>query len=386
MYFHGQQLSFSQKFPTMEQGRINPNNHELNELGRLYFERGDIRKAIQLFETLSNSALESRDYHRFLETAHVLLRLYAEREDLASITTMKEILNQLISQGLLIPNSRTFYTLGLCAVFNQQYEPALGYLHAALQQAMEQQNNEDLGYALFGLASAFRDTKRFKESMALIQKLEVVLEVLNIRRLKYATHVLKSNLFREQGDFQKALESLGKANDVIREEKSLFYHIHTQRFLGRIYKDMGQKTFARMYLEIALKTTDPQELVHTYNGIQKDLQGLHGDAPEHADLVIHSDFQVREKVRGTIEFKNQQTLQNLLRLFIENPGRIFTKEELIGKIWGEEYNPSVHDNKIYVTIKRLRHLIEPELDHPRYIFRSKNGYFFNKEAKIEIRG
>jgi tetratricopeptide (TPR) repeat protein len=117
----------------------------------------------------------------------------------------------------------------------------LGYLHAALQQAMEQQNNEDLGYALFGLASAFRDTKRFKESMALIHKLEVVLEVLNIRRLKYATHVLKSNLFREQGDFQKALESLGKANDVIREEKSLFYHIHTQRFLGRIYKDMGQK-------------------------------------------------------------------------------------------------------------------------------------------------
>jgi DNA-binding response OmpR family regulator len=141
-----------------------------------------------------------------------------------------------------------------------------------------------------------------------------------------------------------------------------------------------------MYLEIALKTTDPQELVHTYNGIQKDLQGLQGDAPEHADLVIHSDFQVREKVRGPIEFKNQQTLQSLLRLFIENPGRIFTKEELIGKIWGEDYNPSVHDNKIYVTIKRLRHLIEPELDHPRYIFRSKNGYFFNKEAKIEIRG
>ena len=84
----------------------------------------------------------------------------------------------------------------------------------------------------------------------------------------------------------------------------------------------------------------------------------------------------------SVDFKNQFVLLDMLRLFINSPGETFSKEELVKRVWKQNYDPSVHDNKIYVTIKRLRKLIEPDYEKPKYIFRAKNGYYLNKETKI----
>ncbi|MFN9068914.1 MAG: helix-turn-helix domain-containing protein, partial [Bdellovibrionales bacterium] len=67
-----------------------------------------------------------------------------------------------------------------------------------------------------------------------------------------------------------------------------------------------------------------------------------------------------------------------------NPGIVFSKEYLVENVWRQAYDPSVHDNKIYVTIKRLRKMIEPDFDKPKYIFRAKNGYFMNKSARVHL--
>ena len=42
----------------------------------------------------------------------------------------------------------------------------------------------------------------------------------------------------------------------------------------------------------------------------------------------------------------------LLRLFMENPGRVYTKQQVYENVWGEEY--AIADNKIMVCISRLR--------------------------------
>ena len=79
-------------------------------------------------------------------------------------------------------------------------------------------------------------------------------------------------------------------------------------------------------------------------------------------------------------------LLEMLKLFLAHPGRVFSKEEFIETIWKQSYNPSVHDNKIYVTIKRLRKVIEPDYNKPKYLFLAKNGYYFSKDVKIQIKG
>jgi DNA-binding response OmpR family regulator len=117
--------------------------------------------------------------------------------------------------------------------------------------------------------------------------------------------------------------------------------------------------------------------------IQTELSQHSEDSKNAFDLVFQlEEHTVVEKKLGKVDFKNQFILLDLLRLFCQNQGQVYSKEFLVEQVWKQSYDPSVHDNKIYVTIKRLRKLIEPDFDKPKYIFRAKNGYFMNKSAKI----
>src|SRR5487761_2186639 len=65
----------------------------------------------------------------------------------------------------------------------------------------------------------------------------------------------------------------------------------------------------------------------------------------------------------------------LLRLLLENPGRVLTREVLIDRVWGTDY---VGDTKtLDVHIKRLRTLIEEDPKKPEYISTVRGvGYRF----------
>lgn len=56
---------------------------------------------------------------------------------------------------------------------------------------------------------------------------------------------------------------------------------------------------------------------------------------------------------------------SLVNLFISNPGKAFTRDELLNKTWGEEY---IGDTKIVdVNIRRIRSKIEDEPSSPMYL-------------------
>lgn len=66
-------------------------------------------------------------------------------------------------------------------------------------------------------------------------------------------------------------------------------------------------------------------------------------------------------------FANRQEIflsvneQRLLRLLVDNPGRILTREVLVDRIWGDgEY---VDENALSVTVRRLRAKLEDEETH-----------------------
>ena len=62
----------------------------------------------------------------------------------------------------------------------------------------------------------------------------------------------------------------------------------------------------------------------------------------------------------------------------------------MGDVWGENYQARVHDNKIYVNIKRLRRLLEKEETtdgdggSAEFLLRGKNGYYINPKARINV--
>lgn len=55
---------------------------------------------------------------------------------------------------------------------------------------------------------------------------------------------------------------------------------------------------------------------------------------------------------------------SLLRLFMENPGKPFTKEELYRRAWNDG---EIDENTVMVHISRLRGKVEANVKNPRYI-------------------
>jgi len=90
---------------------------------------------------------------------------------------------------------------------------------------------------------------------------------------------------------------------------------------------------------------------------------------------IRMDIEARRCFVGDEEIKLRKKEFALLRLLLENPGRVLTREVLIDRIWGTDY---VGDTKtLDVHIKRLRSLIEDDPKSPQHITTVRGvGYRF----------
>lgn len=78
-------------------------------------------------------------------------------------------------------------------------------------------------------------------------------------------------------------------------------------------------------------------------------------------------------------------MYDLALMFLKNPGHRFSKSDLVKYIWHQKYDPTLHDNLIYVSIKRLRTLLEPDLESPKYVLRDRKGYYFNPTSSINFK-
>ena len=66
----------------------------------------------------------------------------------------------------------------------------------------------------------------------------------------------------------------------------------------------------------------------------------------------------------------------LVKFLLEQKGQIFTRENLLEKVWGYEYYGDVRT--VDVTVRRLREKLEREPSRPEYILTKRGvGYYFN---------
>lgn len=80
---------------------------------------------------------------------------------------------------------------------------------------------------------------------------------------------------------------------------------------------------------------------------------------------LHIDFDHFTVIRNENEIQLTAKESDILKLFVSNPNRIFTKAQLYGFIWKEDYMGD--ENVINVHIRRLREKIEEDPSHPIHI-------------------
>ena len=110
--------------------------------------------------------------------------------------------------------------------------------------------------------------------------------------------------------------------------------------------------------------------------ISADKSGASSGTIVSGKLAINCDrYEVKKD--GTIIDLTLREFE-LLKFLATQPERIFTRENLLEKVWGYEYYGDVRT--VDVTVRRLREKIEDEPSSPAYIITKRGvGYYFNKE-------
>jgi DNA-binding response OmpR family regulator len=109
-----------------------------------------------------------------------------------------------------------------------------------------------------------------------------------------------------------------------------------------------------------------------------DYQETHEEIYKQFDLELYVEEGIVKKQGETIELTKTEFL--ILKLLMEKPGRIYTKQQIYDCAWGEEY--IADDNMLMVHISNLRAKIEDNPRMPQMLKTVKGlGYKFEKDDK-----
>jgi Transcriptional regulatory protein, C terminal len=76
------------------------------------------------------------------------------------------------------------------------------------------------------------------------------------------------------------------------------------------------------------------------------------------ELVVDgSSEQVYRKGKSVADLRRRTLLKRLLFLFASAPGKLFSKEDIVRKVWEVEYHPLRHDAALFTNVMRLRRLL-----------------------------
>ncbi len=97
---------------------------------------------------------------------------------------------------------------------------------------------------------------------------------------------------------------------------------------------------------------------------------------ERGSLVLDLEKKTVQKGAQRLDLTVKE--YELLQLFMQNPGRSYTRQEILDEIWGEQFEGLEHT--VNAHINRLRAKIEDDHAHPGFILTAWGvGYKFNDE-------
>lgn len=352
------------------------------ELGTLYTDKGELKKAEPRFRQAADVFLKLNSFKEYLKCQNKLFRVLVEMGRTQEVEILNSQLKYQIQQNDIQISAPLLYTQALFYFFSRNYDECEKCLENSLRLALQEDAKEDICNALFGQARLYFVQGKQDVAEKKIKNLEIFFDVIQLPDVQVATQFLITEIQMKQGQYSKALEMIWKCHDLLKSNPNPFFRSYLFVNFSICYFNLGNAELSKHHLKLARQAIKDDEHINSLKMLQRAEKIVGGDEPEY-DLVLDKEAStVKEKQLGEIPVKNQFILLEMLNLFVSKQGQTFSKEDLAKLIWDQEYDPSVHDNKIYVTIKRLRQLIEPQIDHPKYIFRSRNGYYLDKSAKV----
>lgn len=119
--------------------------------------------------------------------------------------------------------------------------------------------------------------------------------------------------------------------------------------------------------DYVVKPFNPLELVLRAEALLRRI-GENNDQRDERKICDHPfevDIYSQKVYKNGVEIELTPREYQLMKLFIKNPGKLFSRNELIDRVWGENF---VGDLKVVdVNIRRLRKRVEDNPSHPKFI-------------------
>ena len=358
------------------------------EIIRLLIRKGDLHEARVKAEDAMKDALILKDRAQWLEATRFYFQCCQELEELGlAQIPMESVISFLVSaqDTKLQAQAEALISSWLLALGKRQ--ECHDYVQSAINKATGIQDFDTLARALtIYAASLLFDAQNFKTALVQLDKLNTILDGLQQPEMQLTANLLRSYIYTQRGQTDLALPLLWATYE---QAKIHGFHLLISSILAqiaRVYRDQKQVDEYRIYADLALRGLDRAKTPRVYKLVHASCPPLKDQKTSPYDFQVDEKSRaVRECNKGKIDFKNQHILFEMALLFIKNPGHRFNKEELSKSIWNQTYSPDLHDNLIYVSIKRLRTLLEPDLESPKYILRDRKGYYFNPQSIVQFR-
>lgn len=113
------------------------------------------------------------------------------------------------------------------------------------------------------------------------------------------------------------------------------------------------------------KPFSPAELIARVDALYRRIGGSENteDVLSSGPFVLHLRSRTLDK--NSEHIRLTQTEFAIMKLFMENPGRALSREDILHAVWGADYNGEV--KIVDVNIRRLRIKIEDDATEPEYI-------------------
>lgn len=357
-------------------------------IAKLLAQKGDYREARTMAGEALHESLLIPDRAQWLEASRFILQCSQELEEIPAV---RPVIDDVLSFLRAAPEeglqaqAETLIASWLLA--QGKPDESQDYVQSAITKATHSRDLPTLARGLLILALIYAQAPTsYGQALLTLDKLDVLLAEVENPEIQLTSSTLRGFIYTQRSLFREATDILWKSYEQAKLHgySPLVSSILAQ--LARVYRDQKYDEQFKIYAELALKGTDQTRMPRLYKMISAICpKGMESLRPQYDFQIDEAARLVKEKTKGLIDFKNQHILYDLALLFIKNAGQRYSKEELVEMIWKQAYDPELHDNLIYVSIKRLRTLLEPDPESPRYVLRDRKGYYFNQQTVIQFK-
>lgn len=358
------------------------------QIAKLQYQKGDFLVALASFVECETAALEEQNLTDWIDCIRLQMQCLNELDRFAEATPLFDKALQFCEntkESKLL--ARGHATMAFYLLQKNQVPEAQSFLTMAINEATRIQDHETLARSLMFdiFMTSLPDQMKWDQALRSLDKIDLLVDTKGLEDILVTCMFLRAHIAMQRKSYEQASTFLWRAYEMAQNHGHHLLIPNLLLQLGQIYREMGQEAQSQIFFDLSLRGIDPVRHPRQFRRITQIVNPLASRSNLQHDFVIReATGLIQEKQRGCIDFKNQHVLLEMALLFLKSQGQRFSKENLTESVWKQAYNPSQHDNLIYVSIKRLRALLEPDPENPRYILRDRRGYYFSPNCSISF--